>query len=142
MAILLFNSLAFACISFASPLVPQLLDPPSPAAELSSLSSSLPNQPLDVWKANLTLHSSTPDDGSINETYSASPSALNVSAPRGDFHCFNPGSRGEVVTVQQCSDALQSLPNSPDLFTHEVTFGPREYNLFNVGLPRLYLSCT
>lgn len=64
------------------------------------------------------------------------PSLFNLSS---SYQCH----RGAAsLTLQQCNNALETLPPWPDLWTHQVSWGPREYGIYDVGLPRRYLSCT
>ena len=142
MAVVLLKTLAFASISLGSPVSLQLLDPNPPAHTASPLFSPPSNENPNAQKPKLTLSPSQWNDDAIEQENSPFISASNISMrPRGVYQCqaTPPGSR--ELRREACIEALRTIPDLPELFTHRVTFGPREDHIYNVGLPRAYLSC-
>ena len=126
MVIVLFIALAFACISFASPLSLQLLNPISPEKTDTADPLFLP------WSTEVI------DTGTLQSNVS-SLHVSNLSAP-GSPHLFcQEPAPGRATTLTACQEALRSVPKLPTSH-REVTFGPREDLIYDVGLPREYMS--
>ena len=126
MVIVLFIALAFAWISFASPLSLQLLNPISPEKTDTADPLFLPwsNEVIHTG----TLHSNVSSLHVSNLSASGSPHlSCQVPAP------------GRATTFAACQEALRSVPRPPTSH-REVTFGPREDLIYDVGLPREYMS--
>ena len=142
MAVVLLKTLAFASISLGSPVSLQLLDPSSPAHTASPLFSPPSNEIPNAQRPNLTLSPSQWNDEPIEQENSSFISASNITVrPRGVYQCQATPPGSQELRREACLEALRSIAHLPDLFTHQITFGPREDHIYNVGLPRAYLSC-
>ena len=127
MVIVLFVALAFAYISFASPLSLQLLNPISPNDTDTA-------DPLLLPWSNEVI-----DTGTLQSNVS-SIHVSNLSAPGSSyFLCQKPTPGQAQTTLAACQEALRSVPNLPTSH-RELTFGPREDLNYDVGLPREYMS--
>ena len=125
MVIILFVALAFACISLASPLSLQLLNP-------TSLNDTEITRPLLLPWSNELI-----DTGTLQSNVSSiKVSDLSASAK---LLCQGPLPGRAQTTLTACQEALRSVPDFPKSHS-EVTFGPREDHIFDVGLPREYMS--
>ena len=87
---------------------------------------------------NISAHTETnvsllslPSGGVLSNT-----SHLNFSGPP---YIFCDKALGEDLNVRMCEDALAHATIGRD--THLRTWGPRDANRFDIGLPRLYMSC-
>lgn len=127
MVVIPFVALAFACISLASPLSPQTPNPIFPN------DSDTTNRLLLPWSNELI------DTGTLQSNISSiNVSSLSVSgSPK--LLCQGPLPHRAQTILAACQEALRNVPNvpSPD---RELTFGPREDDLYDVGLPREYMS--
>ena len=127
MVIVLFIALAFTCISFASPLSVQLLNP------ISLNDTDIADPLLLAWSNELI------DAGTLPLNISTIQLS-NLSAPGSPKSlCQGPLPGRAQTTSAACQEALRSVPNLPTSH-REVTFGPREDLIYDVGLPREYMS--
>ena len=127
MVIVLCIASAFACISFASPLGLQLLNPISPNDTDTADPLLLP------WSNDVI------DTGTLQPNVS-SLYISNLSAPESPhFLCQDTAPNQAQTTWAACQEALRSVPKLPTPH-REVTFGPREDLIYDVGLPREYMS--
>ena len=127
MVIILFVALAFACVSFASPLSLRLINPISPNDTDTAASLLLP------WSNEVI------DSGTLQSNIS-SIRVSNLSTPgSANLQCQRPTSGRASTTLAACQEALRSAPNLPSSH-REVTFGPREDLIYDVGLPRDHMS--
>ena len=127
MVIVLFIALAFTCISFGSPLSVQLLNP------ISLNDTDIADPLLLPWSNELI------DAGTLQSNIS-SIQLSNLSAPGSTkSQCQGPLPGRAQTTLAACQEALRSVPNLPTSH-REVTFGPREDLIYDVGLPREYVS--
>ena len=127
MVIVLIVALAFARISFASPLSLPLLNSISPN------NTDIADSPLLSWSSEFI------DTGTLRLNIS-STHVSNLSAfgsPK--LLCQGPLSGRAQTTLAPCQEALRSVPNLPTSHS-EVTFGPRGSLIYDVGLPREYMS--
>ena len=121
----------FLWTSFVSALV---ILSPRPIVQLPE-----PNSVSELPK-NISAHTETnasflslPSGGVL---YNTSQSNLNLSA-RPDIYCDI--GLGYDLNVVMCEDALRHSNFGPDI--NSRTWGPREANRFDIGLPRRYMSC-
>ena len=121
----------FLWTSFASALV---ILSPRPIVQLPE-----PNSVSELSK-NISVHTETnasfPSLPSGGVLYNTSQSNLNLSA-RPAIYCDI--LLGDGLDVQMCEDALTHAMLGPDI--NPRTWGPREANRFDIGLPRRYMSC-
>ena len=101
-----------------------------------------PNSVSELSK-NISAHTETnasvlslPSDGVLHHEFNTSQSNLNLSA-RPAIYCDI--AWGDDLNVQMCEDALAHAVIGPDI--NFRTWGPREANSFDIGLPRRYMSC-
>ena len=128
----------------AAPPIAEPVNIRRPQTVLPAITPSLSNQSSsDVVPAASQQAASSPSSigdefsGLINGT---SSSLFNATAltDKPTVEC----ARGSELSASQCHLAISSVPDFPDLFTHRISWGPRELGIHNVGLPRLYLSRT
>ena len=125
--IVLFVALAFACISFASPLSLQLLNP------------IFPNDTDTADPLLLPWTNGVIDTGTLQSKIS-SKHVSNLSAPGSPYLlCQGPLPGRAQTTLAACQEALRSMPSLPSSH-REVTFRLREDLIYDVGLPREYMS--
>lgn len=81
---------------------------------------------------------SLPADGVLQPGHNATLSALNLSA-RASLNCDE--GWGRNLNLQMCGEAVASIPPAFKTGSTPVTFGPREAESFDIGLPRRWMSC-
>ena len=127
MVIVLCIALAFACISFASPLGLQLLNP-------------IPHDDTDTADSLLLPWSNDVIDTGTLQLNVSSQHVSNLSAPGSPHFLCQASAPGQAqTTLAACQEALRSVPQLPTSH-REVTFGPREDLVYDVGLPREYMN--
>lgn len=137
MALIIPLCVALTCASTVSALFihpPQSEQPPTPDADsVLGLSRNItPNEGTSK------LHLSLPTVELLNQANYTSLSNISVSA-QPTFICDE--GLGRDLNLQMCLEALASIPwvIGPDY--RPFSFGPRETNTFDVGLPRRFMSC-
>ena len=76
--------------------------------------------------------------GSLDRQYNTSLSTLRLST-EPTFQCIE--GFGRDLHLQMCEEALASIPWVIGPETRAVNIGPREANIFDIGLPRRFMSC-
>ena len=128
-----------AALIFTSTVSALLIYPPQPLQPSATEPESIP-----------TLSNSTPGHGRINDSllslpisqmldrqYNMSLSGLSLST-EPIFHCDEIW--GRDLNLQMCEEALKSIPWVIGPETRPISFGPREANTFDIGLPRRFMS--
>lgn len=100
--------------------------------------------PIPQLSNNMSTHGSTnkshislPTGEVLDQGYSTSPSKLNLSA-EPTFYCDE--GWGRDLNLQMCEEAFASIPWVIGPQTRPLSFGPREANTFDIGLPRRFMS--
>lgn len=101
--------------------------------------------PIIVVSNNVTAQNRTngsylslPTHEVIDQGYNTSLSKLNLSA-EPSFYCDE--GWGRDLNLQMCEEALASIPWVIGPETRLISFGPREVDMFDIGLPRRFMSC-
>ena len=113
---------------------PQSIQPPG--TELASI-RLLSNDTITHVRINESLLT-LPTGESLDQGHKTSMLQLNLSAGL-NLNCDEGWGRG--LNLQMCQEALASIPWVIGPVTRLFSFGPREANMFDIGLPRRYMSC-
>ena len=125
------------CTCIASAL---LLHPPQSERPQDTGLDPAPEWPDNTTTPATTNHSflSIPTGEVLDQGPNTSPSKLNLSA-QPIFYCNELW--GGQLNLQMCEEALASIPAVIGPWKRRLTFGPREAKLFDIGLPRRFMSC-
>lgn len=134
--ILLF--VASICTSTVSALLiqtPQQIQPPGTEPDLDP---TLSNTTINRGTINDSLLS-TPTNNLLDQGHNTSLSKLNLSV-EPSYNC-DEGRESDLLTLRMCAEALASVPWVIGPERRSISFGPREAHVFDIGLPRRFMSC-
>ena len=111
-----------------NPLQPTRPPEPDPVSRLSNITTQ---------ERTNRSHISLPRVELLDHAYNTSLSILNLST-EPTFNCDE--ELGRDLSVQMCGGALASIPSAIGQASWPFSFGPRETNTFDIGLPRRFMS--